>query len=55
MKCLIKSLLGQDSYDQENYDQGSDVCTPLPPIVKSIVGSVIFILLMTMVSHSLRF
>jgi hypothetical protein len=55
MKCLIKSLLGQDSYDQENIDHNSEVCTPLPPIVKSIVGSVVFILLMTMVSHMLRF
>ncbi len=55
MKCLIKSLLGQDSYDEENYDQGNDVCTPLPPIVKSIVGSVIFILLMAMLSNTLRF
>lgn len=55
MKCLIKSLLGQDSYDQENYDQNNnEVCTPLPPIVKSIVGSVVFIILMAMVSNMIR-
>jgi hypothetical protein len=58
MKCLIKSLLGQDSYDQENYDQSSfdnsEVCTPLPPIVKSIIGSVVFIILMAMVSNMIR-
>lgn len=47
MKCFIKSLLGQDS----NKQNSSDVCIPLPPIVKSLVGSVMFITLMTIVSH----
>ncbi len=50
MKCLIKSLLGQDTYAHDN----SDVCTPLPPIVKSLLGSIIFILLMAVLSHMLR-
>ena len=50
MKCFIKSLLGQDSYEQTN----NDVCAPLPPIVKSLVGSVFFITLMTIASHMLR-
>ncbi len=50
MKCFIKSLLGQDSYVENN----NDVCMPLPPIVKSLIGSVLFIALMTFVSHLLR-
>ncbi|MEE9328359.1 MAG: hypothetical protein V3U71_13820 [Cocleimonas sp.] len=49
MKCFIKSLLGQDSFKQES----NDVCVPLPPLVKSLIGSVFFITLMTIVSHML--
>lgn len=56
MKCLLKSLLGQDSYEEENYNhKNNNVCTPLPPIVKSIVGSVLFIILMAMISNMMRF
>ena len=51
MKCFIKSLLGQeDSFDQSN----NDTCVPVPPIVKSLIGSVLFIALMTVVSHLVR-
>ena len=51
MKCFIKSLLGQDSYEQTN---NSDVCMPLPPIVKSLVGSTLFLIAMVILSHMLR-
>ncbi|MEE9445862.1 MAG: hypothetical protein V3V19_09385 [Cocleimonas sp.] len=50
MKCFIKSLLGQNTYEQTN----SEVCMPFPPIVKSLVGSVLFVALMTIASHMLR-
>jgi len=50
MKCFIKSLLGQDSYEQTS----NDVCTPLPPIVKSLVGSTILVVAMVVLSHALR-
>ena len=50
MKCFIKSLLGQDSYEQTN----NEVCTPLPPIVKSLVGSTLLVVAMVVLSHALR-
>ncbi len=50
MKCFIKSLLGQDSYEHAN----NDVCTPLPQIVKSLVGSTLLIIAMVVLSHTLR-
>ncbi len=45
MTCLIKSLLGLES-EKENDD-----CAVLPPIVKSLVVSTIFLILMTIVVH----
>ena len=50
MKCFIKSLLGLDHYS----NQDNEVCTALPPIVKSLVGSIVFVTLFTIVSHILR-
>lgn len=50
MKCFVKSLLGFDNYEQTE----SEVCMPLPPIVKSLVGSVLFIILMTVANHMIR-
>ena len=50
MKCFVKSLLGLESYKQTD----SEVCIPLPPIVKSLVGSVLFVALMTIASHMFR-
>ena len=50
MKCFFKSLFGQDTYAHDNHD----VCTPLPPLVKSLLGSIIFIILMAVLSHMLR-
>ncbi len=50
MKCFIKSLLGQDTYVTEN----NEACTPLPPIVKSLVGSTLFVVLMVILSHMIR-
>jgi len=49
MKCFIQGLLGQNTYEQTN----SEVCVPFPPIVKSLVGSVAFVALMTIASHML--
>lgn len=51
MKCFIKSLLGQDSYKQTN---NNDACMPLPPIVKSLVGSTLLVVAMVVLSHMLR-
>ena len=50
MKCIIKSLLGFDSFTHES----NDLCTPLPPIIKSLFSSVIFIILITIANHLLR-
>lgn len=50
MKCLIKNLLGFDTYTENK----NEICVPLPPIVKSLFASVIFITLMTIVSHMLK-
>ncbi len=50
MKCFIKSLLAQDSYQQTD----NDVCMPLPPIVKSLVGSTLLVVAMVVLSHILR-
>ncbi len=49
MKCFFKSLLGLDEYTHEN-----NMCVPLPPIVKSLLGSTIFIILMAVLSHIVR-
>jgi len=43
MKCFIKSLLGMNLQTE-----GNEICEPLPPIVKSVVGGVIFVSLMLM-------
>ena len=45
MTCLIKNLLGLESLKE------NDSCDVLPPIVKSLVGSAIFIILMTILIH----
>ena len=50
MKCLIKNLLGLDLSASNN----SGLCTPLPPLVQSLFGSVFFITLMTIASHMLK-
>ncbi len=43
MKCLLKSLLG---IDVNHETQQGGVCTEYPPIVKSLVGSALFLVLM---------
>ena len=48
MTCLIKNLLGLASLKE------NDNCAVLPPIVKSLVGSTLFIILMAVASHLLR-
>ena len=48
MTCLIKNLLGLESLKE------NDSCAVLPPIVKSLVGSTLFIILMTVVSHLIK-
>ena len=50
MKCFIKGLFGLDA----NMNESNELCTPLPPIVKSLVGSIIFVTLFTIVSHIIR-
>ena len=52
MKCFIKGLLGLDS--TLNDSNGGGMCTEVPPIVKSLVGSIVFVTLFTIVSHILR-
>ena len=49
MKCFIKSLLGMDQASENNND-----CITLHPIVKSFVGSTVFIILMVYLNHFLR-
>ena len=48
MTCLIKNLLGRASLKED------DNCGVLPPIVKSLIGSTLFIILMAIASHLLR-
>lgn len=50
MKCLVKNLLGLESLKSDSNDN----CTAIPPIVVSLVGSTVFILLMTVLSHMLN-
>jgi len=50
MKCFIKSLLGMNQASENNNDD----CIALHPIVKSLVGSTVFIVLMVSLSHFLR-
>jgi len=56
MKCFFKSLFGNDTYTHDMYhkDDNHDICTPVPPLVKSLLGSVVFIILMAILSHMLR-
>ena len=55
MKCFIKSLLGQDdSFNETNANNMDETCVALPPIVKSLIGSVLFLTLMTIISHMVR-
>ena len=48
MTCFIKNLLGLASLKE------NDNCGVLPPIVKSLVGSALFVILMTIASHLLK-
>ncbi|TCJ88596.1 hypothetical protein EV695_0454 [Cocleimonas flava] len=48
MACLIKNLLGLTSLKND------DNCEVLPPIVRSLVGSTLFIILMAIASHLIR-
>ena len=41
MKCFIKSLLGS-----EESKNGNEMCEPFPPLVKSIIGGLMFLTLM---------
>ena len=42
MKCFMSSLLGLKLPAQE----GNEVCEPLPPLVRSLIGGSIFLLMM---------
>ena len=48
MTCLMKNLLGLESLKE------NESCGVLPPIVKSLVGSTVFIILMTITSHLIK-
>lgn len=50
MKCFMKSLLGLDQFNQNE----SETCTTVPPIVKSLIASTLFIVFMVILSHILR-
>lgn len=50
MKCFVKSLLG---ITDKKGPQSGAVCSELPPIVKSLVGSAIFLTAMIIVSRQL--
>ena len=50
MKCFIKSLFGLETQLQENHE----ACAPLPPIVKSLIGSTLFVILMVVISHMIK-
>lgn len=43
MKCFIKRLLGLKLQAEDN-----EVCEPLPPLVRSVVGGILFLSLMLM-------
>ncbi len=47
MKCFIEKLTGNDF----SKSSGNEMCTPFPPIVSSLIASVAFVALMTIVSH----
>jgi len=42
MKCFLSSLLGLKLPAQE----GNEVCEPLPPLVRSLIASVVFLTMM---------
>ena len=42
MKCFISSLLGLKLSEQTT----NEACKPLPPIVRSLVGGIIFLAVM---------
>ena len=50
MQCFIKSLLGLEESEKSQ----KEGCTVLPPIVRSLVGSTIFIILMALVVHLIK-
>jgi len=45
MKCFVKSLLGNESNDQED----KEMCQPFHPIVKSLIFTTIFFSFMSIV------
>ncbi len=50
MNCILKKLLDIDISKETN----NEMCVPLPPIVSSLIGSVVFISFMTIVAHLIR-
>ncbi|WP_299878585.1 hypothetical protein [uncultured Cocleimonas sp.] len=48
MTCLLKNLLGLASL------KNNDDCGVLPPIVKSLVASTLFVIVMAIASHLIR-
>ena len=50
MQCFIKNLLGAESLTR----QDSNSCAVFPPIVRSLAGSTVFIILVAILSHLIR-
>lgn len=45
MKCLLKNLLGINNYEDMQYGES---CSEYPPIVNSLIGSILFLVFMVM-------
>ena len=50
MQCFVKSLIGLESTDRNVNDR----CVVLPPIVRSLVASALFIILMSILMHLIK-
>ncbi len=48
MKCILKNLLG---IEVSSKTHNQEVCTELPPIVKALMGSAIFLVLLVMLAR----
>ena len=49
MQCFIRSLMGLES---SNHDD--ERCYVMPPIVRSLVGSTLFVILMVILMHFIK-
>jgi len=49
MQCFIKNLLGLESSNHNN-----DRCAVMPPIVRSIVGGTLFLIVTVVLMHLIK-